>query len=165
MFLKGKFCQLRSIEERDLPLLLTWRNKPHVLQNMEYQEPISMEQHRKWHQYILSNKYHYFIIETLQEIPVGTIYISGKTDDNGAESGLYIGNEDYIGTGITVEASHMIINYAFNTLKLAYLTAKVKSSNSLVITYNQALGFKIDSEINAQFLRMKLSAKDANIVH
>lgn len=156
MFLKGNFCQLRSIEEQDLPLLLTWRNKPHVLQNMEYQEPIFLEQHLQWHQHIQANEYHYFIIETLQKIPVGTIYVSGKTVDNGAESGLYIGNEDYIGTGITVEASQMIIDYAFNTLKLSYLTAKVKTSNNLVIAYNQALGFKIDSDISAQFLRMRL---------
>lgn len=160
MFLKGNFCQLRSVEGQDLPLLLTWRNKPHVLQNMEYQEPISMEQHLQWHQHIQANEYHYFIIETLQEIPVGTIYVSGKTTDNGAESGLYIGNEDYIGTGITVEASQMIIDYAFKTLKLDYLTAKVKTSNNIVIAYNQALGFKIDSEISAHFLRMKLRAED-----
>lgn len=156
-FLKGKNCQLRLLLESDLPLLLEWRNKKHVLMNMEYQHVISKEEHIRWYQMILQEKYHYFIIETLENEPVGTIYLSGKTIDNGAESGLYIGDERFLGTGITLEASQLLIDYAFNEIKLNYLFAKVKSSNSAIIAYNERIGFKIEKELNPGFLKMRLN--------
>ncbi len=156
MFLKGKYCQLRSIEEVDLSLLLEWRNKEHVLQYMEYQKHISWEEHLQWYRNISEQGYHYFIIETTEKIPVGTIYISGKTLDNGAESGLYIGNEQFIGTGITIEASKIIIQYAFEHENLNYLYAKVKASNATIIAYNKMLGFKTTSKENMAFIKMVL---------
>lgn len=157
MCLKGKTCQLRSAEREDLPLLLEWRNKEHVIQNMEHQERISWEEHIQWFKRIHKQGYHYFIIETIDKIPVGTIYISGRTLDNGAESGLYIGNEQFLGTGITIEASKMIIQYAFEQENLNYLYAKVKASNATIIAYNKMLGFKTVKDEQKAFIKMVLS--------
>jgi RimJ/RimL family protein N-acetyltransferase len=156
LFLKGKFCQLREITEKDLPKLLTWRNKEHVLINMEHQAIISPEEHAKWYQMIRKEGVYYFIIETHLEKPVGTIYFSSITEDQGAECGLYIGEEDYLGTGITLEASKLLIDYAFNIKKLHYLFAKVKKSNAAIISYNESLGFKIAKELSNNFYKMIL---------
>ncbi|MBN9293275.1 MAG: GNAT family N-acetyltransferase [Flavobacteriia bacterium] len=156
MFLKGKFCQLRSVTTNDLPLLLEWRNSEHVRVNMEHREIISPEEHTGWFQHITDNGYHYFIIESPELAPVGTIYLSGATADNGAESGLYIGDQRFLGTGITIEASRLIIQFAFEALRLDYLFAKVKEDNQDIIAYNKMLGFKEEKKISNGFLRMVL---------
>lgn len=141
----------------DLPLLLEWRNSEHVRRNMEYRELVSQEAHAAWFKRITESNYHYFLIESPESIPVGTIYLSGSTPDNGAESGLYIGNRDFLGTGITVEASRLIIQFAFEELRLNYLFAKVKADNDEIIAYNKLLGFKEEEKISGGFLRMILT--------
>lgn len=155
-FLKGKFCQLRQITEEDLPLLLEWRNAKHVNENMEYQATISWEQHQKWFQDISEKGFYYFLIETIEKEPFGTIYVSNINDKNTAECGLYIGNSKFIGTGITIEASKLLIDFAFQELNISYLHAKVKATNQVIIDYNKLLGFEEKERINVDFLLMQL---------
>lgn len=142
MFLEGKNCHLRKIDLQDLPLLLKWRNRPHVVQNMEHQAPILWNEHFHWFYKIEREGYYYFIIETKENVPIGTIYISGKDIKNEVNSGLYIGDQRYLGTGISMEASKLIIDFAFNEVGVTAIKAKVNSNNQEIIRYNESLGFK-----------------------
>lgn len=158
MSLKGKNCILREVSYDDLPLLLKWRNLPHVVENMEYKELIMWNEHFRWFYRIQQEGYYYYIIETPEGHPVGTIYLSGIDQENKVSSGLYIGDARYLGTGITVEASQLIIDYALNVLKVDAIRAKVNGNNSNIINYNQQLGFQtLKQEKNSNgFIVMEL---------
>lgn len=157
--LKGKFCVLRPITHTDLPTLLEWRNSEHVSKNMEYTQKITAEEHQNWFKKI-HHSYHYFIIESLTNDLIGTIYLSNIKENNSAESGLYIGNKAFIGTGISWEASKLLIQYGFENLKLTSIYAKVKNDNYEIINYNKALGFKVEETPNQEFIKMFLQKKD-----
>lgn len=159
MSLKSDNCILREATYDDLPLMLKWRNLPHVVENMEYKELIMWNEHFRWFYRIQQEGYHYFIIETNDGTPIGTIYLSGIDEQNNTTSGLYIGDQRYLGTGITLEASKLIINYAFDELKVNAIIAKVNSENQKIIAYNEQLGFQRDIHANEHnsFITMKLS--------
>lgn len=161
MSLKGKNCILRKVNYDDLPLMLKWRNMPHVVANMEYKEIILWNEHFRWFYKIQEEGYHYFIIETADKTPIGTIYLSGINQKNEVESGLYIGDTRFIGTGITLEASKLIIQYAFEDLNIKAIRAKVNQTNQEIISYNESLGFeRTDEPVNKNgFIVMMLKNK------
>jgi RimJ/RimL family protein N-acetyltransferase len=64
---------------------------------------------------------------------------------------LFIGNANYIGTGIAFNASNFIIKRAFEELGLKTLFAKVRNSNTAALQYNAFLGFQFLKLANDEF--------------
>jgi RimJ/RimL family protein N-acetyltransferase len=69
-----------------------------------------------------------------------------------AEVGYWLGKQ-YWRRGITKEALTLILDYGFNTLKLARIYAKVLCSNLPSIILLQHAGFKYEGRIRKSFFR------------
>jgi RimJ/RimL family protein N-acetyltransferase len=107
---------------------------------MEYQAYISQEMQDRWFSRIHTIEHYYFVILERRK-PVGLIHLSGVDDQTG-QAGLFIGETKYQGSTVPIRASLSLLDFAFNTLYLKNVTAKVKRDNLAAIQYNSALGFR-----------------------
>lgn len=140
-----------------LELVRSWRNDSIISSFMEYQEHITGEAQQQWFESIKLSENYYFIIESNYEL-IGLIHLNKFNELNhSAHVGLFIGEEKYRGTGITLAASMLILSFAFETLELNKVFAKVNSSNKMVIEYNQFIGFDFEMKINDKFDLYKLT--------
>lgn len=135
---------LESLRPAYLELLRNWRNAPEIRRHMEYQEYISPEMQHQWFTRIHTIEHYYFVILESAK-PVGLIHLS-TVDDQTGQAGLFIGDPKYQGSTVPIRASLSLLDFAFNTLYLKNVTAKVKRDNLTAIQYNSALGFKVWKE-------------------
>jgi RimJ/RimL family protein N-acetyltransferase len=135
---------LESLRPAYLELLRKWRNAPEIRRHMEYQEYISSEMQHQWFTSIHTIEHYYFVILE-STIPIGLIHLS-EVDARTGQAGLFIGEPNYQGSTVPIRASLSLLDFAFNTLCLKNVTAKVKRDNLTAIQYNSALGFKVWKE-------------------
>jgi UDP-4-amino-4,6-dideoxy-N-acetyl-beta-L-altrosamine N-acetyltransferase len=139
-------------------LVRKWRNSPKVNHFMDFKEQITKEQQEKWFATTLISENVYFIIHK-ESTPIGLIHLDRlDTTQKSAFAGLFIGSEGFEGTGIAFKASIALLEYAFETLKLETVYAKVHKDNKVAIDYNINLGFKNDGKELDPFLRLKIDA-------
>ena len=62
-------------------------------------------------------------------------------DGESAEYQIFIGEKDYWGRGVAVEASRQILNYAFETKGLKYVYLNVREDNERALRLYKKLGF------------------------
>lgn len=140
---------LTPLSEADLEQVRQWRNDEQTARYMEFRNEISPEDQKLW--FLSLKNAHYFIITT-DSVPVGLIDLK-KIDEikKTAESGLLIGNKKFVGTGIALGASVLLLDFAFERLKLEAVTAKISTDNNEAEKYNRLLGFKPEKSLNDRF--------------
>jgi len=156
MKLKGYGIELEPLSEETADLVRAWRNTPYVLQQMEYQETITAEMQKKWFQSIQNSRFAYFIIKNSGQ-PFGLIHLAEIDSANQiADAGLFIGEQNFAGTGLVLGASILLLEYTFYELGLKKVTAKVREGNIQAEKYNSLLGFKKTGKYNDRFNRWEL---------
>lgn len=132
---------LRTLTEKDLSLVLTWRNAPEVRRNMYSHHKITMSEHRKWFtklQNDSSSLWHIYENENGQ--PLGVIYFTSyEPNQRNSFWGYYAGLDVPAGIGIKME--YEALNHAFSEIKLHKLNCEVLASNSSVINMHKKCGF------------------------
>jgi UDP-4-amino-4,6-dideoxy-N-acetyl-beta-L-altrosamine N-acetyltransferase len=144
MVIEGNNIYLRPITVEDTDMVLSWRNKKEVVENFIYRKPITREEHLNW----LATKVdkglvHQFIV-CLNEYnrPVGSVYLQHFDEENKkAESGIFMGDESIKGKGIGTEAIVLLKNYAFETLGLHKLMARVLAYNAASLRLHEKAGY------------------------
>jgi len=155
---KGE-VQLVPLSLDDAMKVRVWRNSSAIRPHMDYQEVISEEQQKEWFSELDSNKERYFTIYLEQE-PIGLIHLNKIAfDERTAYAGLFIGEENYQGTGVAYWASLNILDHAFYDLKLDKVFAKVSETNHEAISYNKSLGFELAGKEKSGFVKMLLSSR------
>ncbi len=130
--LQGEQIYLRPITIEDTDMVVRWRNDSKVVENFIYREKISREEHLSWfHEKIEAGLVIQFIICDCQtDKPLGSIYLQNfKEVSRQAEEGIFLGEEEAYGRGIGTEAAKLVLEYAFKTLQLHKLTARVLGYN------------------------------------
>lgn len=147
---------LEPLNTESIETVRIWRNQTQVSQFMDYQKIISKEDQLDWFKNIQNSNSEYYMIKK-GNTQIGMIHLNQINNSaKSAEAGLFIGNNDFNGTGITLGASILLLNHAFTTLKLEIIYAKVKNSNTNAVKYNQLLGFTEDSPFNSEFTIWKI---------
>lgn len=136
--LEGKYVTLRSVEESDAEFILSVRNDPRI---SKYLPPlnVTVEQQRQWiSKQRADEDSYYFILVTPQGPPIGTLSLYDIVD-NHCEGGrsCCIGEPS-----AAVEASILLTDFAFTTLKLEYITIWVYEGNKSVIALNTSYGYE-----------------------
>lgn len=153
---EGYGISLESLTAETAEWVRRWRNHPRIRQQMEYREIISPEMQERWLASIQNEQYAYFLIRVGEE-PVGMIHLSHiDLENHSAEAGLFIGEERFSGTGIALGASLLLLEYAFNDLRLHTVSAKVKNENQTAEKYNALLGFSNPEPCSPGFNRWLL---------
>ncbi len=149
--------RLEPINSDSLETLRLWRNSDAVSQFMEHKKEISKEEQKIWFSKIDPKKEYYFIIKK-EEFAIGMIHINKiNSESKSAEVGLFIGENNFQGTGISFGASLNLLDFAFDYLNLNTVFAKVNNANKNAILYNSFIGFTEDSPVNIDFTMWKLT--------
>lgn len=147
---------LEPLNSESIEIVRKWRNQTQVSQFMKYQKIISEEEQLDWFKKNQQSNSEYYIIKKEQH-QIGMIHLNQINKENkSAEAGLFIGNNSFNGTGITLGASLLLLHHAFTTLKLQIIFAKVKNNNNNAIKYNQFLGFTEEKPFNSEFTIWKI---------
>jgi RimJ/RimL family protein N-acetyltransferase len=147
MKLEGTRVLLRPLAEQDMDLILRWRADPVVLDEMFSERPPTREEHLAWFAKLQQeNRRHEFMI-ILRDSgqAVGTIGLSNIDRECGvAEYGIFIGESEWRGHGLSREASELILGYAFDSLALEAVICRLFADNAPARTLYRRIGFVED---------------------
>lgn len=136
---------IRPIEEKDLPMLLDWRNSERVHSKMLTEHKITWEEHFAWFQRIKENPVKRNLIFELSGRPIGYIgYTEYDEENRSCSPGAYLGEADVpIDAGLVL--FYMSVEYAFAELGMDRLETSIFKSNKYAMKIDKFLGYK---EIN-----------------
>jgi UDP-4-amino-4,6-dideoxy-N-acetyl-beta-L-altrosamine N-acetyltransferase len=138
--------RLRRIENSDIEMIRLWRNDPKILKYMNYKEIITPEMQKNWFLSINNSNNFYYIIE-IDNNKIGLANF--KNVDYTAstmESGIFIYNDEYLGTIVPFQTSLCLYDFGFFELKIITCFAHILKTNSNAIKFNKAIGFELESE-------------------
>jgi len=143
--IKGKKVILRPVEERDLQLIVRWRNDPQNRRFFFSPFLINPGEQKKWYEELLADRNRVvFMIDNLEGKTVGMVAIVDIDWRNQAcELGQGILDLNERGKGYYEEAMTLIIKYAFQELNMNRICGYCYSFNP-VIEFNKWLGAKED---------------------
>jgi RimJ/RimL family protein N-acetyltransferase len=162
--IEGYGIILQPLNINTIQLVRNWRNQDQIRSQMEFQEVISPTEQLIWFQKLDKQANQYFVIQIDLKL-VGLIHLKNIDLKNKiAEAGLFIGENTFVGTGISLGASILMLEYAFNNLGLITVQAKVKNNNTIAQQYNQLLGFKNKNQLNDNFSIWELSKSEFEVL-
>lgn len=139
--------ELRAMTENDTDNIVRWRNNPKVTENFIIRTPFTPESHLNWfHTRVQTGEVAQFIIvDTEAGKDVGSVYLRDIDHKNQkGEYGIFIGEDDCRGKGIGSAAARLILDYAFDELKLNRVFLRVFANNKRAIRSYEKAGFKYE---------------------
>lgn len=141
---QGAKIRLRLLEEKDLPMTLSWRNKDRCRKAFRTTEVIVPEKHRLWYEsYQKKENDFVFVIESPAR-PVGQISLYGTTERDGELGRLMIGEDDALRKGYALDAVDMVLRRVAKDLSLAEVYLEVRDDNKPAIRLYKRAGFMED---------------------
>lgn len=133
---------LREFEETDIPLKIEWINDPENNRYLHYELPMQLDKTVKWFHNKDNSKRIDCTIE-YKGIAVGIIgLLQIDIVNSKAEYYITIGNRNFKKKGIATKATEIILDYAFDKLKLHKVYLTVDSENKVAIKLYEKAGFK-----------------------
>jgi RimJ/RimL family protein N-acetyltransferase len=132
---------LRKLILDKIELVRNWRNDPKISKYMEFRDYITPEMQKKWFEKINNNFNYYFIVIYNQEeiglVNIKDIDFSSKC----GEPGIFIYNDKYLTTDVGFRSALCNMDFAFETLKLDYLSGHIMAGNKRALRFNKAFGY------------------------
>jgi RimJ/RimL family protein N-acetyltransferase len=154
MVLKKYNIKLKRLEYSDIEMVRQWRNLSNVNKFMNFRDYISIDMQKQWFNSLDNTKDYFFVIYHM-DYPVGLTEIKHISDNQSADLGIFIADEDSLKIPLlSYRAIFTIIDFAFYNLELTQLTATVLKNNTRAIKFNKSFGFQ-----NIQ------NANDTQILH
>lgn len=138
---KGFGFALRPVREADAEFILRLRAMPHGLGIVGTTVPDLGSQLRWMRDYFCREDDHYFIIESMQGVPVGTVGLYNIRSDS-AEWGRWI---IVPGVAAAVPSAVMIHQLAFEDFGLRRVRACVVATNVKVLSFHAKFGARVTS--------------------
>ena len=136
---------LRYMEEKDLQLVLKWRNSDRIRTNMFNDRRIKLKEHRDWYFNLDKVKNHFLIFEYNND-PAGLVYFKDLDFDNlSCYWGFYIGKEK-LPKGTGTKMGNLGLEFAFKKLNINKLCGQVFAFNHRSIQFHKKLGFIKENE-------------------
>jgi len=159
MILQSDLTVLRSLEERDVPLLARWLLNPQNKQwlqlsedPMEYCNEASVRE--RFRAMKDNRNIELWRIETKQGQPIGQIEIVDIRElHKRAEMHMCIGETMLQGKGLGSDALRRLITHAFETLKLRRIHCIVDADNGRAIRCYEKAGFEREGLLRQHRLR------------
>lgn len=157
--------RLIPIQARHTNKIVKWRNNERVRNNFLFQELFTNEMHEGWmEEQVNSSKVIQFII-TVNNHEIGSVYFRDiNYEENEAEYGIFIGEDDYVGKGYGTTVCRMALKYAFEILGMQKVFLRVFADNHAAISSYAKNGFVLTDEVercrNRDVLFMGISVED-----
>ena len=141
VFLPGDRVDLRPIERDDLDFLQVAINDPAVRRNLTVRWPLNYEQEEEWFEEQVTSEDEINLLIVGEDGPAGAIGLGPIDDQNGtAELGIWLQAADQ-GQGYGTEASTLLLDHAFDELRLHRIEARVFEGNDASQNLWETLGF------------------------
>lgn len=154
MRLEGRNVLLLPIDrEVDIENIVRWRNQPFVRDNFIYRELFTVESQKRWIETMVdTGRVSQFVIYAGQnKKAIGSVYLRDIDRQNEkAEYGIFIGEEDYLGRGYGSEAARLMIRYGFEKLRLHKIFLRVFATNSRALGSYRKAGFKEEARFKEE---------------
>ena len=123
-------------------MIRMWRNDPKISTHMFFKSHITTEMQERWFESINNDQNFYFLVCPADK-PIGLISISSiDYEHKKAFAGLFIYDDNFLGTDIPVRSSLCLLDIFFSYTSLDTFYAKVRESNLVADLYNTSLGFE-----------------------
>ncbi len=175
--LKGKKVALSVLSKEYIPLFVKWLNDPEVTIYLPMRRVITPEGEEEWIERVRKdpNCRHFPIVALPEEEVIGVTGLD-RIDpyDGTATFGIFIGRKEYWGKGYGTEATILVLDYAFNCLKLHHVWLFVKDFNKRAINCYKKVGFRevgrlreaiLQPDGRHDFIIMDILAKEFNEIH
>ncbi len=131
---------LRRLEEKDLPIVLAWRNDPQIRRVSQSDHIIQPEEHAAWFHKHSGNPHSMLLMFEESGIPRGCVNF---TDINNgiARWGFYL-DPQYLEQGLGKRLGKIALDLAFGKLQLKRVNAEVVATNERGFQYHKKLGFQ-----------------------
>ncbi len=157
--METKRMVIRPLKFSDLELTLIWRNKDRIRNNFFNSKHLVIGEHLNWFKNYLKKEddYIFIMVDKETKIPFGQLSIynidwKNKTAEFGR---LMIGEDKFLGKGLSEEATKELIKFVFKDLKLNTLYLDVIKENEIALRVYEKCGFKIVKEAE-NFYRMEI---------
>lgn len=148
---------IRPLQEQDAYTSVKWRNDPEVFKytGNTYKNEITLDTELNWIRKVITNENEYRCAILADNVYVGNIYLTDITEVS-AHYHIFIGNKDYWGKGVAKEASKLILQHAFQILKLKNVFLRVKKQNAAAYHLYCKLGFVAEND-DGEWIEMKVN--------
>lgn len=117
-------CSLRFLEEKDLELVLKWRNSDRVRKNMLNDKIITLEEHKNWFRKISKRDTDYYFMFLIDDIPIGLVcFYDIDYQNKTCFWGAYTGDSS-ASKGSGTAMSYLGIKYVFDALKIRKISSE-----------------------------------------
>jgi len=132
---------LERIKPEHLEMVRQWRNDKKISKFMFHHGEITSVMQQEWFESI-NNISNFFFIIHYHNKQVGLINMSAiDWDKHEAFSGLFIYEDEYLGTDVPARASLAMLDVFFLLAGMKKVYAKVRGNNKIAHRYNTSLGF------------------------
>jgi RimJ/RimL family protein N-acetyltransferase len=145
----GDHIILRPLNKADIENRVRWFNDPDVRKTLIINEQFELKKTIRWFEKLQADDSRVeFVIETPQKTPVGVIGLAGiDSAHQTAEIYLVIGQKEFWGKGVMLEAECLLIDWAFNSLGLEKIWAQTRSDNIASVITMKKIGFQIEGTL------------------
>ena len=135
-------CCLRLLEDKDLTMVLAWRNSDRVRSNMFNNHIITMDEHLAWFSRLRQKKNDVCLIFEWQGKPVGALnFVDHDLEHHTCHWGFYLGSE-LLPRGMGTVMGYLGLRYAFEKIGVDCLFGEVLTFNRASINFHNRLGFR-----------------------
>jgi RimJ/RimL family protein N-acetyltransferase len=140
--LKGKTIILKTLRAEDIEQIRNIRNSSEISKYFLYRKYITKQEQKSWFQRISMSENDFYFSIYIKDKLIGLTEIKKiNWDLKIGEGGIFIIPE-YQNSFNSFETSILMLDYAFDRLKLNTMKARVIRSNIRAIKYNKVFGFK-----------------------
>src|SRR5215218_1914784 len=156
---------IRPLKTSDATVSYKWRNDPEVWQftGSRPDQLITVETEHQWIEGVIgkSDERRFAICIKETEQYIGNIQLTNIKDSK-AQYHVFIGEKCFWGKGLAKEATHLILKYAFDELKLDEVYLDVRLDNKNAFHLYKKVGFELtDMPSDAQgFTKMSITNKN-----
>jgi UDP-4-amino-4,6-dideoxy-N-acetyl-beta-L-altrosamine N-acetyltransferase len=133
--------KLENLGQKDLKLVLEWRNADHIRPFMNNDDFIQLEDHYRWFESVEKDASKLVKLCFYKEKPIGLVHFSQINPKNKTcEWGFYIGDKNcprWSGKIMGILA----LDFLFNDRHIRKLCAQVLDFNNKSLSYHKKLGF------------------------
>ena len=142
--IEGEKVYLSPINLDDYELYVKWLNNPRITQYLDCNDSlITLSKEKELLDKIANEEFTFAIIKKEDDTLLGNVGVTKIDYKNGkAELGIFIGDEENLSKGYGSEAIKLLINFAFNEIRLHNIMLTVFSNNPRAIKAYTKCGFQ-----------------------
>lgn len=133
---------IRKFESTDIPKKVEWINNPENNKYLHYDIPLNIEKTRKWFESNKDRTDRFDAVIEVDGISCGTIgLLSIDQKNKKAEYYIAMGETSLKGKGVSTYASKLLLEYAFDILKLNRIYLFTETENLVAQKLFEKVGF------------------------